>query len=261
MKTTHVTGLLAAGLLGLGGVSQAALVPYTSAGVQLVYDDVQDLTWMRDANLFKTQYDADNNVVADIIGAVPTITSGNGIHSVVSGDFNTSHGLMTWYGAMAWAEWLGSIDYAGADNWRLPVTIQPDATCDSQFDPGAGFPLQGYGYDCTGSDLGDLFYTVGGLTAGDGINQSTILTGAFTNMQDSVYWSGTEYAPDPPHAWNFYTDGGLQGLDVKDLQFYGWAVRPGQIAAAEAPLPGTALLMALGFGAMTVLRRARQRFW
>jgi hypothetical protein len=252
-------GMAAGALLLAGGSAQAGLMTYERNGVQLVYDDVQDLTWTRDANLFESQYDADNGVVADIIAAVPTITSGNGTHNVVVGDFNTSNGRMTWYGAMAWAEWLGSSGYGGAQNWRLPATVQPDATCDNQLDPGAGFPLQGYGYNCTGSDLGDLFYRVGGLTEGDAINDSAMLTDAFMNLQDYVYWSGTEYAPSPVNAWDFGTYDGTQLVGNKVNQNYGWAVRPGQVAAA--PLPGTALLMALGFGAVAVSRRARRRLW
>jgi hypothetical protein len=83
-------------------------------------------------------------------------------------------------------------------------------------------------------------------------------TGPFgSSMQDFVYWSGTEYAPGPSNAWYFRPDFGVQSSVNKGLQYYGWAVRPGQVAAA--PIPGTALLMALGFGAMAVSRRARRR--
>ena len=236
---------LASGLMLCGAGAQAALISYQANGVDLVYDDVQDLTWLRDANLFKTQYDADNTVVADIIAAVPTITSGNGAHNVVAGDFDTSDGRMSWYGAMAWAEWLGSMDYAGADDWRL---FAADPSC-------------GFNFNCTNNELGSLFYGPGGLTAGQSIlaDPPGILDDYFDNMQSDVYWSGTEYAPGPLNAWLFYADDGFQGFDVKGNQYYGWAVRPGQIAAA--PLPGTALLMALGFGAMTISRRARRRFW
>jgi len=39
-----------------------------------------------------------------------------------------------------------------------------------------------------------------------------VLTQHFTNMQSSVYWSGTEYSPGPVGAWDFYTDDGYQDL-------------------------------------------------
>ena len=83
-----------------------------------------------------------------------------------------------------------------------------------------------------------------------------MLTQHFTNMQSSVYWSGTEFALDLSRAWNFRTFSGTQGYDYKDDQYYGWAVRPGQVAAA--PLPATGLLMALGLMALGATRRARR---
>lgn len=224
------------GTVGRGrrGAAQAGLMSYTSAGVDLVYDDVRDLTWMRDANLFKTQSDADNTVVTQIITAVPTVTSGNGTHNLAAADFNTGNGRMNWYGAMAWAQWLGDIGYAGADDWRLFVA-----------DPSCGFS-----YNCTNNELGSLFYGPGGLSAYDSIlaDPPGILDDYFSNMQSSAYWSGTEYAPVPNYAWYFYTGVGTQVSYDKDTQYYGWAVRPGQVAAA--PLPGTALLMALRFAAL-----------
>ncbi|WP_058558055.1 DUF1566 domain-containing protein [Thiohalocapsa sp. ML1] len=255
---------LGAGLLLLAGSAQAALVSYQANGIDLVYDDVQDLTWVRDANLFKTQYDADNTVVTQIMTAVPTITSGNGAHNVVAGDFDTTNGPMTWYGAMAWVQWLGSIEYAGADDWRLPAIIDTGAAgCDFAF---VGTDC-GYNVDTSTGELASLWYdTLGNIayydTSGSGPQSGWGLsnTGPFgTSMQDSVYWSGTEYAPSPGKAWLFNSILGLQDLDFKVSQYYGWAVRPGQVAAA--PLPGTALLMALGFGALSLSRRARRRLW
>ena len=83
-----------------------------------------------------------------------------------------------------------------------------------------------------------------------------ILDDHFVNMQASVYWSGTEFAPNPDRAWNFVTDYGYQNLDFKYFQIYGWAVRPGQVAAA--PLPATGLLMALGLLALGATRHGRR---
>jgi hypothetical protein len=42
-----------------------------------------------------------------------------------------------------------------------------------------------------------------------------------------VYWSGTEYAPNPNNAWNFNTNDGNQNNDNKNNELYAWAVRPG----------------------------------
>lgn len=252
---------IAAGLLALGGLAQAGLMPYSVNGVDLVYDDVQDLTWMRAANLFKAQYDADNTVVTQIMAAVPSITSGNGTHNVVGGDFDTTNGRMTWYGAMAWVEWLGGIDYAGADDWRLPAIIDTGAA-------GCQFAYVGtdcgYNVDTATSELAHLWYdTLGNIaflgTSGSGPQSGWGLsnTGPFgSSMQDYAYWSGTEYAPNPSSAWYFSTFTGYQYNVDKDYQFYGWAVRPGQVAAA--PLPGTALLIALGLVGLRARRPGRR---
>jgi len=159
---------------------------------------------------------------------------------------------------MAWTQWLGSIGYGGASDWRLPATVQPDATCEYQQNTG-GFPPLGYGYNCTGSDLGHLFYTEGLLNPGDSITASATLNQHFTNMQSFTYWSGTEVVSDLNAAWLFSTDRGIQGYDRKFFRgnlIDGWAVRPGQIA--DVPLPATGLLMALGLLALGATRRARR---
>lgn len=122
-------------------------------------------------------------------------------------------GRMTWQAANTWA---ASLNIGGYTGWRLPTALNAD---------GSG-PC-GPAYNCTGSELGHLFYTEGGLTSSQNINASTVLKSFFSNMQNSDYWSGTEYAPNPNNAWNFNTDNGNQNNDNKDNNNYAWAVRSG----------------------------------
>jgi hypothetical protein len=46
-------------------------------------------------------------------------------------------------------------------------------------------------------------------------------------LSAAVYWSGTEYAPNPNNAWNFNTNDGNQNNDDKNNELFAWAVRPG----------------------------------
>lgn len=172
---------------------------------------------------------------------------------------------------MAWVEWLGSIDYAGADDWRLPATIDTGvAGCQSAY---VGTDC-GYNVDTSTGELAymhhdilgnESYYNPDGSRNSTGCPstdpycvQNTSADGVdILNLQSSVYWSGTEYAPSPGNAWNFDTSYGLQlGYYDKGSQYRGWAVRPGQVAAA--PLPGTAVLMALGLMGLRARRSGRR---
>jgi len=78
-------------------------------GNGLIYDDVQDITWLQDAN-----------------------------YSVSSG--YDDDGEMYWDAAVAWADQL---TFAGYQDWRLPATIFPDNTCSNNV--GGGTPGLGFG--------------------------------------------------------------------------------------------------------------------
>jgi hypothetical protein len=142
------------------------------------------------------------------------------------------NGLMTWTQAVSWAD---NLVLGGYSDWRLPTTIP--AT---------------YGYNQTGSELGELFYNELGGVAGSSI---TITHNAnynlFTNVQSYAYWSGAEYSPGSGNAWLFVTLNGYQSPSTKDYQYYAWAVRPGDVSAVPVPaafwLFGSGLMGLLGF--------------
>ena len=220
----------AAAMLALTGAAQAALV---NRGGGMIYDSTRNITWLADMNYAQT---------SGHIGA--------GVNA---------NGTMTWNAAVAWANGLV---YGSYDDWRLPTLNPSDTSCSGNFNPGGGFPLQYFGFNCTGGELSGLFVTDLGNKAldvrdqaGDTAEQIANLA-LFSNVQSSVYWSGTEYAPAPGLAWVFSTLVGYQGVDDKNSGLYAVAVRPGDVAAS-VPEPQTLALVLLALGATLVARRRR----
>ncbi|MFK5948464.1 MAG: hypothetical protein QM500_06810 [Methylococcales bacterium] len=155
-----------------------------------------------------------------------------------------------------WLKHLNDNNYLGHNNWRQPTTTQADVSCESQQVAG-GFPNQGFGYNCRGSELGHLFNTTlanpnhAGDTSTGGVGGTGCAAGGFApqycfqnvgpfaNAQSFAYWSGSSYAPNPIFAWYFSTFNGFQNLGDKGFNnLYVWPVRSGQSVVASAqPIP------------------------
>jgi hypothetical protein len=227
--------------------AEASLTSYTGAdGAGLVYSSVSNVTWTQDANLFKTLYDANHNLVnliaavtpsyndpswgTQVIGDGPVFGAGGAI--VDYDDFDTASGRLSWWGSIAFTNYLNSINYGGIDQWRLPTS-------------NAIFRYDG----STGNELGQLYYSELGGTPLNNIPN----TATFTNEQLYAYWSGTEYAPTPIYAWAFNNGIGYQDYDYKYVDKYVWAVSPGQVSAV--PVPGAGWLFGTGLVGLLGLKR------
>ena len=162
-------------------------------------------------------------------------------------------GRMKWAAAQGWIGALNASAHLGFGDWRLPHS------------DGCS------GYGCTGSELGQLFYTGFGGVAGYGAPVPALdhpNLSLFANVQTSgTYWSGTEYLADAHWAFEFGPyDAGRQIYYPDFYKFHAWAVRDGDVVAAAprvlseamaVPLPAAAWLFGGGIGALFVLSRNR----
>ena len=226
--------------------TQANLV---AEGVNMVYDNTNNITWAADANLFQTQAASNPLLVSQIIAANGGVIhdtfntydtpSNGGSYTLTTADFNTGTGTMTWWGAQAWAN---NLTLGGVTGWILPTTA--NAT-----DP------NNYGFNITTSQLGDLFYNqLGGVTYSSITITHNANYNLFSNVQNYVLWLNNEYMYNLSGAWHFVTNYGSQySISNKDTQLYAWAVRPGDVAAV--PLPGSVWLFLYGLICFMSLKR------
>ena len=235
-----VSRLVLMAALCVSGTSEARLLDIRNG---LVIDTDLGVIWLQDANLFFTesgsglQPETATNLVNAIIEAVPEVLDGEVVHQITSGDFNTGNGQMSWWGAQAWVGYLNSINYKGFHHWRLPklrpvngIALNYDFSCDGTTDYGKNNTA----LNSRASELGHVFYNELGNLAdldtscvarqtGYGVTNS----GPFRNLENSLYWTGTNFEPFFENAWHFHTDNGGQGNDHKAVQFYVWPVSTG----------------------------------
>lgn len=117
-------------------------------------------------------------------------------------------GRMTWDDANTW---VATLNIAGITGWRLPTSD----TC--------------YGYNCTDSEMGNLYYNV----LGNDHQTYYQNYGPFINATILFeYWSGTEDV-DPTRAWAFNMGGGQYDL-AKDNKSLSWVVHSGDVGGITA---------------------------
>lgn len=209
-------------------ISSAANAALIDRGNGMIYDTVQDITWLADANYAKTSgYDSD--------------------------------GRMTWAEANTWAN---NLEFGGFDDWRLINADSNDTNCSDVIEFGE-YDDQYFGTNCTGNELGHLYYVDFEVTANQHINTSTSDNyDLFENIQYflAAYWASNVYEPDTNMAWNFYNVYGHQTYSDKDAQLYAWAVRDGDISAPPSPVssPGSLLLLGAGLIGTAVASRKKK---
>jgi hypothetical protein len=284
--------LMAAGLiLSLTSINaEASLTAYSSGGQNLVYSSLGNITWTADANLFMTQANSYaggasayvNAVIASVPGGkiidtpnsfdTPT-WSYSGYHTLSTSDFDTTYGVVSWFGAKAFTNYLNSINYADRNEWRLP-----NATDTGVAGPQYGFNGTDYGYNVNtaSGELARLYYDEldkkaryntsyadpqpnFGILGTSTFSDTTGSAGPFTDVHTSEYWYGTEYVLDPGYPWIFSAADGGQYVPLisKANKAYAWAVSPGQVSAV--PVPGAVWLFGSGLIGLLGFKRRRKQ--
>jgi Protein of unknown function (DUF1566)/PEP-CTERM motif len=226
MNTRHTLIALAILAATLLSTTTAHAALQSRLGGQAVYDTDLNITWLANANLAATN-------TFGVAGINPA-------------------GYMSWTTAESWIGAMNAADYLGYNNWELPTTLQPDATCGSQ---SSGVSS---GYGCTGSMMGTLFYTeIGGVSGSSITTTHNANYSLFNNVQAEYYWSGTTYAPLTTYAWYFTLGNGYQDRSNKTTTttFYAWAVLPGDVAAVPEPETYAMFLAGLGLLGVAVQRQ------
>jgi len=228
-------GVLTLALATVPVAANAALTAVTATdGAPLVYDSLNNATWTANTNLFASQYSS--STVATIIADAAGLKSLKG-YVLSSSDFNSS-GTMTWFGALAWVNYLNAINYGGSSHWGLPTSVTGQDI--------AGYP-DGIGGDPSPStsQMATLFYLELGQVAGVAITTTNNGAGGydlFSNFQDagySIYWGRTPdtYVDVPDYPWSFNIDGGTQYGTYAGFPFWAMAVTPGQVDSAPSVTP------------------------
>ena len=138
------------------------------------------------------------------------------------------------------------LDWAGSKNWAAGLTV---GTFRGWSLPEAG--PECYGYSCTDSQMGELWYTQLGNVAYNGMTNS----GPFKNLYMNFYWTGTQYAyaPNLDVAWYFEANYGTQSTTATIYALLALAIRPGDVLTA-VPEPETYAMLLTGLVGVVLLR-------
>ena len=182
----------------------ASLVP--SRDGQTVYDPNLNVTWLADGNLAGTQTFGVANI--------------------------NKSGSMNYATAVRWVEAMNKLDhgagYLGHKNWQLPTALEKDLSCAR-----TGRNGESFGFHCSGSALGSLYYRSLGLREPNtAVRMPANTVGPFHDFQPYLYWSGSP-AADPKQGFvSFSFSTGFQGANVWRNYLY-------VLPMIKGKLPGT----------------------
>jgi len=241
--------------LTVSGAAHAALESRLNGAA--VYDTDLNITWLTNANL----------IASNTFGLTYGTNFGDDIYGTPSVIY--SNGTATWGGAQTWIGAMNNATYLGYSGWRLPTVSPINGSAFNYSLSNTGTTDVGYNVSAPstdyagskGSEMAYLFFNElgnqasydasGNAQSGYGVTN----TGPFQNLQNSVYWSRSEYAPHPSNVWVFRMNDGAQYANLKGDHFYALAVHPGDVAAVPEADTWAMLLAGLGLVGMAARRR------
>jgi hypothetical protein len=176
-------------------------------GGQTVFDSRLNVDWLADANLPAKR-------TFGVLGINKT-------------------GSMDYAAATRWVAAMNAFDhgagYLGHNTWQLPTTPATDASCDR-----SGRNGESFGFNCSGSALGSLYYVSFSLREPDSaVPALTNTVGPFRNFQPYLYWSKSP-AADPKQGFvSFSFNSGFQGANVWRNHLYVLPMIKGKLPTAS----------------------------
>ena len=182
---------------------------------ETVYDVVNHVTWLTDANLPARQR-----------FEIPLCDA-----SFLDPCVNAS-GIMDYRSATAWILAMNNANYQGHSNWQLPTTPSADPSCS-----GKGTDGNSFGFGCNANALGYLYYkALGFQTPNTAVPIPPNRVGPFRNFQPDHYWSSSSGGgqqtgnQNPIPSFNF-VDGSQGGGTGGDFQYV--------LPMIQGKIPGT----------------------
>jgi hypothetical protein len=193
-----------------GFQASAALIPSEDGTV--VYDTVNNVSWLANANLA-----ASNTFGLAVCG-------GSGSQTCVN-----ASGSMRYTAAAAWVGAMNAANYLGHNNWQLPTTPLTDHNCGKTGPNGASF-----GFGCTAGALASLYNGLAFTAPSTAVPIPANTAGPFSNLQPYLYWSSSSAASASQGNATFSFATGWQGANTLPNFLYLLPMIPGKLPGTPA---------------------------
>jgi hypothetical protein len=197
-------------VLAPGSQAVAALIPSVDGTV--VYDTVNNISWLADANLGASH----------AFGLA--VCSGPGSQTCLN-----ASGSMRYTAATAWVSAMNAANYLGHNDWQLPTTPITDHNCGRTGPNGASF-----GFGCTAGALASLYNALGFTSPNTVVPIPANATGPFSNFQPYLYWSSSSAVTAGAGNATFSFATGWQGANTLPNFLYLLPMIPGKLPGTPA---------------------------